>query len=79
MAIRIPLPKLTAYPPPPFKEVSGVEAEVEMLRMELESARKNIRFLGERIEALENGRRDDRVSADILKEELRELIDRARG
>jgi len=67
------------YPPPPFKEVSGMEAEVEMLRLDLDEAKEHIRLLTERIDSLEIDRRDDKVSVDMLKEELLELIDRARG
>jgi len=67
------------YPPPPFKEVSGMEAEVEMLRLELDEAKAHVRLLTERIDSLEIDRRDDRVSVDMLKEELLELIDRTRG
>ena len=56
-----------------------MEAELEMLRLELDEAKVHVRLLTERIDLLEIDRRDDRVSVDMLKEELLELIDRTRG
>jgi len=56
-----------------------MEAELEMLRLELDEAKVHVRLLTERIDLLEIDRRDDKVSVDMLKEELLESIDRARG